>query len=150
MNAEVAIQWRALTVEDGAEWARLLLSVEESYGTEDFVGHQRFRPACSFLAYLADEPVGVLIANEYDAFRQATGRRECFIATVGVTRAARGRGIASALLGRSLGAARADGCDIATLYVGTDSPTGALTLYEHMGFTKQRTSVTLIKDLTDQ
>src|SRR5258707_535440 len=38
MNAEVAIQWRALTVEDGAEWARLLLSVEESYGTEDFVG----------------------------------------------------------------------------------------------------------------
>src|SRR5258707_535438 len=81
---------------------------------------------------------------------RATRRREFFIATVGVTRAARGRGIASALLGRSLGAARADGCDIATLYVGTDSPTGALTLYEHMGFTKQRTSVTLIKDLTDQ
>jgi mycothiol synthase len=116
---------------------------------QHFVGHERFRPAFSFLAYLGDEPVGVLIANEYDAFRQATGRRECFIATVGVTRAARGRGIASALLGRSLAAAQADGCDIATLYAGTDTPTGALTLYEHLGFIRQRTSVTFIKDLTD-
>ncbi|HSR87293.1 MAG TPA: GNAT family N-acetyltransferase [Streptosporangiaceae bacterium] len=117
---------------------------------QHFVGHERFRPAFSFVAYLGDGPVGVLIANEYDAFRQATGRRECFVATVGVTGQARGRGIASALLGRSLAAARADGCDIATLYVGADSPTGTLTLYEHAGFTRQRTSVTLIKDLTDQ
>jgi mycothiol synthase len=116
---------------------------------QHFVGHERFRPAFSFLAYLGDEPAGVLIANEYDAFRQVTGRRECFIAIVGVTRAARGRGIASALIGRSLAAARAAGCDIATLYVGADSPTSALTLYERMGFTKQRTSITLIKDLTD-
>jgi mycothiol synthase len=117
---------------------------------QHLVGHERFRPAFSFLAYLGDEPVGVLIANEYDAFRQATGRRECFISIVSVTRAARGRGIDSALLGRSLAAAQADGCDIATSYVGTDSPTGTLTLYEDLGFTKQRTSVTLIKDLTDQ
>jgi mycothiol synthase len=117
---------------------------------QHFVGHERFRPAFSFLAYLGDEPVGVLIAHEYDAFRAATGRRECYIQTVGVTRSARGRGIASALLRRSLAAARADGCDIATLHVDADSPTRALTLYEHMGFTKQRTSVTLIKDLTDR
>jgi mycothiol synthase len=38
MNADPAIQWRAITAEDGAEWARLLLAVEESYGAEDFVG----------------------------------------------------------------------------------------------------------------
>ena len=38
MNADVAIQWRAITAEDGADWARLLLTVEESYGTEDIVG----------------------------------------------------------------------------------------------------------------
>jgi mycothiol synthase len=117
---------------------------------QHFVGHDRFRPAFSFLAYLGDEPAGVLIAHEYDAFRQATGRRECYIAAVGVTKAARGRGIASALIRRSLAAAQADGCNVATLYVDADSPAGALTLYERMGFTKQRTSVTLIKDLTDQ
>jgi mycothiol synthase len=117
---------------------------------QHFVDHDRFRPAFSFLAYRGDEPVGVLIACEYDAYRQATGRRECFIAEVGVTRAARGRGIASALLGRSLAAAQADGCDIATLYAGTDTPAGSLTLWERAGFTRQRASVTFIKDLTDQ
>jgi GNAT superfamily N-acetyltransferase len=143
---EAELSQAARQVRDAA-WGSAQTTAES---WQHFVGHERFRPAFSFLAYLGDEPVGVLIANEYDAFRQATGRRECFIATIGVTRAARGRGIASALLGRSLAAAKADGCDIATLYVGVDSPTGALTLYEHMGFTKQRTSLTLVKNLTDQ
>jgi mycothiol synthase len=92
----------------------------------------------------------VLTALEHDAFMQATGRRECFIADVGVTKAARGRGIASALLGRSLAAARADGCNVATLRVDAESPTGALSLYERMGFTTQSTSITVIKELTDQ
>jgi mycothiol synthase len=117
---------------------------------QHFTGHEAFRPAFSFLAYLGDDPAGVLIAQEYDAVRQATGRRECYLSTVGVTKAARRRGIASALIRRSLAAARADGCDVATLYVDADSPTGALALYEHLGFTRRRTSVTLIKDLTDQ
>lgn len=117
---------------------------------QHFTGHERFRPAFSFLAYLGGEPAGVLIAHEYDAFRQATGRRECYIATVGVTRPARGRGIASALIRRCLAAAQADGCTVATLHVDAGSPTGALTLYEHLGFTTRSTSVTLIKDLTDQ
>jgi mycothiol synthase len=92
----------------------------------------------------------VLIALEYEAFMQATGRRECYVAAVGVTRAARGRGIASALIGRSLAAARADGCNIATLHVDAESPTGALSLYERVGFTRQSTSATVIKELTDQ
>ena len=117
---------------------------------QHFIGHERFRSAFSFLAYLGDKPVGMLIAHEYDAFRQATDRRECYIAIVAVTQAARGRGIASALIRRALAAAQADGCHVATLYVDADSPAGALTLYEHIGFTKQRTSVTLIKGLTDQ
>ncbi len=90
----------------------------------------------------------MLIAHEYDAFRQATGRRECYMATVGVTQGGtrpRHRLRADPPL---MAAAQADGCDVATLYADADSPTGALTLYEHIGFTKQRTSVTLIKDLT--
>ena len=115
---------------------------------QHFIDHERFRPAFSFLAYLDGEPAGLVIAHEYDAFRQVTGRRECYIGTIGVTRPARGRGIASALLRRCVTAARADGCDVATLYVDADSPTGALTLYEHLGFTTQRTSVTLTRDLS--
>jgi GNAT superfamily N-acetyltransferase len=114
-----------------------------------WVASPAFRPAFSFLAYLGDKPAGVLMALEYDAFAQATGRRECYIATVGVTRAARGRGIASALICRSLAAARADGCDVATLRVDAESPTGVLSLYERMGFTRRYTSVTLIKEPAD-
>jgi mycothiol synthase len=121
-------------------------SAAESW--QHWVGYQAFRPAFSFLAYLGDQPSGVLLAREYDAFRQETGRRECFIAAVGVTSAARGRGIASALLGRSLAAARAGGCAIATVRVDAASPAGALSLYERMGFTRQHTSVTVIKELT--
>jgi mycothiol synthase len=117
---------------------------------QHFVAHESFRPSFSFLAYLGDKPAGVIVAHEYDAFSQATGRRECYISTVGVTKAARGRGIATALIRRSLAAAQADGCTTATLYVDADSPTGALALYEHTGFTRQRTSVTFIKDLTEQ
>lgn len=116
---------------------------------QHFVGNERFRPAFSFLAYLGDQPAGVIIAHEHDSSRQPAGR-ECYIAIVGVTQPARGRGIASALIRRSLAAAQADGCAVATLYVDADSPTGALALYERMGFAKQRTSVTFIKDLTDQ
>ena len=122
-------------------------STAESW--QHFIGYERLRPAFSFLAYAGDKPVGLLIAHEYDDFRQAADRRECYIAIVGVTAAARGRGIASALIRRALAAAQADGCHVATLYVDADSPAGAVALYEHTGFTRQRTSVTLIKEVTD-
>ena len=115
---------------------------------QHFVGHQAFRPAFSFLAYLGGEPAGARLEVLCVGFRAVSGRRECYFATIGVTRQARGRGIASALIRRSLAAAHADGCTAATLYVDAGSPTGALTLYEHLGFTTQNTSVTLIKDLT--
>ncbi|MGD0686410.1 MAG: GNAT family N-acetyltransferase, partial [Streptosporangiaceae bacterium] len=38
MTGDGAVQWRAITADDGAEWARLLLAVAESYGTDDIVG----------------------------------------------------------------------------------------------------------------
>jgi mycothiol synthase len=117
---------------------------------QHYVGYEALRPAFSAVAYLDDLPAGVLIAHEYDAFTEATGRRESYIATIGVTKAARGRGIASALIHWSLAAARSDGCTAATLHVDGESQTGALTLYERLGFATQSISVTLIKDLTTQ
>jgi hypothetical protein len=41
-------------------------------------------------------------------------------------------------------------CNIPTLHVDAESPTGALSLYERVGFTRQSTSATVIKELTDQ
>jgi mycothiol synthase len=60
-------------------------------GCQHFVSHQVFRPEFSFLADLDDDPVGVPIGQEYDAFTEATGRREVYIAVVAVTGAARPR-----------------------------------------------------------
>src|ERR1700722_7020046 len=99
---------------------------------QHWVSYQAFRPEFSFLAYLGDQPAGLLLVREYDAFRQETGRREAYIYTVGVIPEARGRGIASALISRSVAAARADGCDLAPAHADADSPTGSLDRYERL------------------
>lgn len=140
--SEVARQLRNETFRD--HWGSTELTAES---WQHWTGSPAFRPAFSLVAYLGAEPAGLLIALEYDAFRQETGRRECYVAAVGVTEAARGRGIASALIRRSLAAARADGCDIATLNVDAESPSGAVGLYERLGFVTERTSVVVVKEL---
>ena len=94
-----------------------------------------FRPGLSFLAYEGSEPLGVLISQEYPAHQARTGRRELYVAIVGTRSAGRKRGIATALLATVLSAARADGYDRASLGVDADSLTGAVRLYEQVGFT---------------
>lgn len=95
---------------------------------------QAFRPEYSFIGYLNGEPMGLVLAHEYEAYNKATGRRDLYIPQVGTRRAGRRRGIASALLATALMAAKADGFDTATLNVDADSPTGAAGLYERLGF----------------
>lgn len=110
-------------------------------------GNQAVRPAFSFLAYSGGEPLGLVISHEYEAFNEAAGRRDLYIALVGTRRAGRNRGIASALLLRALAGARAAGFASASLGVDADSPTGALGLYRRAGFTVELTSVTNTKPL---
>ena len=98
-------------------------------------GERAFRPALSFLAYAGQEPLGVIICYEYDAATEATGIRDLHIPLIGTRRAGRKRGIASALMFRAFTEARAAGFSTASLGVDTDSPTGALGLYERAGFT---------------
>jgi len=106
-----------------------------------------FRPGVSFLAYEGCEPLGMLISREHEAYRDQTGRRDMHIAQVGTRAAARKRGIATALLATALSAARADGYDQASLDVDADSPTGAVRLYERVGFTIGHTWVVYKKQL---
>ena len=94
-----------------------------------------FRPGLSFLAYEGSEPLGMLISQEYPAHQARTGRRELYVAIVGTRSAGRKRGIATALLATVLSAARAGGYDQASLGVDADSLTGAVRLYEQVGFT---------------
>ena len=116
-------------------------------GWAHFMAASAFRPAFSFLAYASGEPAGFVISHEYDVYAEATGIQDLFIAILGTRRAARKRGVGSALLVRALTEARAAGFTSASLAVDADSPTGAVGLYERAGFTVDHTSVTQSKPL---
>jgi mycothiol synthase len=130
---------------DMAEHARLVRneSFRDHWGSTEtsaenwahFLSSRAFRPRFSFLAYAGSEPLGMLISREHEAATTATGRRDLYIALVGTRAAGRKRGIATALLNTAMSAARADGYDQASLGVDADSLTGAVRLYEQVGFT---------------
>ena len=108
-------------------------------GWAHFLASGAFRPRFSFLAYQGSEPLGMLISREHEATTAVTGRRELYIALVGTRAAGRKRGIATALLSTAMSAARADGYHQAALGVDADSLTGAVRLYERVGFTVAHT-----------
>jgi mycothiol synthase len=114
-----------------------------------FLASAAFRPQFSFLACEEPEPLGMLIARESEAYHAHTGRRDVHIALVGTRAAARKRGIATALLLSTMAAARADGYDRASLDVDSDSLTGAVRLYEHLGFTVASTWILYRKQLSE-
>ncbi|GAA2455794.1 GNAT family N-acetyltransferase [Agromyces soli] len=101
-----------------------------------FVSRTAFRPSLSFVAVdpAIDRAVGFVLADvdEDDWARQ--GFSSSHVPLVGVARAARGRGVASALLAAHLRATAEEGIDFSTLEVDAASPTGAFALYERMGY----------------
>lgn len=104
-------------------------------------GSRNFRPALSRVVVDPAEPDRVLAyvqSNEYDAHAEATGRREAYVAKVGVRREVRGRGVATALLQHCLLAYRDAGLDEASLDVDSENPTGALGVYQRAGFAVER------------
>jgi mycothiol synthase len=142
---------------DLAEHARLIRneSFRDHWGSTEtsaeswahFLAHRAFLPGLSYLAYEGPEPLGMLISHEYDAYRDRTGLRDLYIALVGTRAAGRKRGIATALLATAMSAARAEGYDQASLGVDADSLTGAVRLYERVGFTVDNTRTAFQKQL---
>jgi mycothiol synthase len=100
----------------------------------EFAGSASFRPDTSFVAEDVDGIAGFVLAAEHDADTQARGHRTGYVTRVGTIRAARGRGVGTALVARSLAAMRESGYAAAELDVDAESPTGAGRLYERLGF----------------
>lgn len=100
-------------------------------------GSRSFRPELTVVAIDPAEP-GVVQAYvqsaEYDGTTDVTGRRELWVAKVGTRQAHRGKGVAGALLAHVLATAKAEGYDDAGLDVDSENPTGALGVYERVGF----------------
>lgn len=106
---------------------------------------KNFRPGSSWVVVderAPDRVVGYVQSNEYEAYEAATGRREAYLAKIGVRREARGKGLATALLRLSLGTYRAQGYDESALDVDTSNPTGAFGLYERAGYRVEHRTAT--------
>ncbi|MEV6548398.1 GNAT family N-acetyltransferase [Streptomyces sp. NPDC051597] len=111
------------------------------------VGARSFRPALSRLLLDGDQVVAYLIAEEYEADTAADGTRDCHVGYLATRRSHRGRGAAPTLMAATLDAALTRGYDSASLTVDTANPSGALGLYERLGFTAHREYVTYARPL---
>lgn len=106
-----------------------------------FTGQRAFRPDLSVLALEDDAVVGYALGYVYEADSRARGYDEVHLGQIGVLPSARGRGLASALIAEVVGRAADVGCSHAGLEVDTGNVTGALRLYESLGFRTVRSQV---------
>lgn len=121
-------------------------STPETWGM--IVRGSSFRPELSWFAYTEDdEPLAVVLAEEQQAHFEATGKRDLYIALVATRRIGRKRGLASSLLTQVLELGREAGFGSASLGVDAGSLTGALALYERLGFHTEITWITQHKPL---
>ena len=86
------------------------------------------------VAWDGDEVAGVVLVVVHEAENRLLGRRRGWLASVGVRRPWRRRGLATALMVRAMEALRARGLEEAALGVDADNPSGALGLYQRLGF----------------
>jgi mycothiol synthase len=99
-----------------------------------FVGRPTRRPELSFIALAGDEIAGMSLNRVSPEENARQGFSEGWIGAVGVRRAYRRRGIASALITAALHAFRAAGLEYAGLGVDAENLSGALRIYERLGF----------------
>ncbi|MEU4193040.1 GNAT family N-acetyltransferase [Kribbella sp. NPDC026611] len=100
-----------------------------------FTGSRTFRPAVSYLLLDGETIATYVLSYEWDADTAVTGVREVYIGGVGTRREYRGRGLARAVLAKVMTEAAQAGYQRAGLGVDADNPTGALGLYERLGYT---------------
>jgi len=107
-----------------------------------FTGQRAFRPDLSVLALDEDGAVvAYTLVYVYESDTRATGVREAHFGQIGTLPAARGRGLATAAIVQSMRVAAESDCQTAGLQVDSENVTGALRLYESLGFATHRTQV---------
>jgi mycothiol synthase len=121
-----------------------LPSVEETWRL--FIDGPFLRPDLSSLLMEDDRVVALCLASVNEEDWEALGASHIYIDLIGVVRDRRGRGLAPTVIARTLAAARDAGLDKAVLDVDTASPTGALGLYERLGFAATDRDRVLIRE----
>jgi ribosomal protein S18 acetylase RimI-like enzyme len=95
-----------------------------------------FQPELCVVAWDGDEVAGAVLNAIYAHENAELGLRRGWLDSVFTRRQWRGRGLARALIARSVHLLAERGMDTATLGVDADNPSGALGLYESCGFVK--------------
>ena len=99
-----------------------------------WIGTPEFDPTLWVVAFDGDEIAGGVTNSIYAEENEALGVQRGWLDTVFTRRAWRRRGLARALIARSLVALRERGMTAAALGVDAENPSGALGLYESVGF----------------
>ncbi|MEV8376867.1 GNAT family N-acetyltransferase [Kribbella sp. NPDC056861] len=120
---------------------------EEAWKTW-FTGARAFRPGLSFVVLDGERIVAYANGFEYEADTAVTGLREVYVGQVGTVRSHRGRGLAAVALAALMREAERTGFQRASLGVDAENPTGALGLYERLGFRQNSKWVTYRLPLT--
>jgi mycothiol synthase len=126
-------------------WSAML--PDDAMWQQWFTGSRAFRTGLSFLALDGAEVAGFLLGYESDADTAVKGFRAAWVGQIGTRRPWRGRGVASTLLRQFLATARDDGYKQAVLTVDSDSPTGAVGLYQRHGFVRGDTWIRYVRKL---
>jgi ribosomal protein S18 acetylase RimI-like enzyme len=90
------------------------------------------------VAWDGDEVAGVSINTVYAEENERLGINVGWLDQVSVRRPWRRKGVGAAVIAESLRLLRERGLDEASLGVDAENPTGALALYEGLGFTRHR------------
>ena len=133
-NAAFQDHWGSVPMGEDAWQTRML----ESPG---------FRPDLSFVAVADDRIVGYAYNEVYEEDWEAAGQSESWIGALGVLREWRKRGIATALLTRSMQAMKDGGLEAAMIGVDSSSPSGAQHLYQSVGFRTKTMGTTWQKEI---
>ncbi|HJP89096.1 MAG TPA: GNAT family N-acetyltransferase [Candidatus Limnocylindrales bacterium] len=111
--------------------------VEGDY--ERFVGDPDLDPSLWQVAWDGDQVAGLIINTIYQRENELEGVLLGWLDSVATRRPWRARGLAGALIVRSMAALRDRGMTEAGLGVDAENPSGALRLYEKFGFRRIRT-----------
>lgn len=121
--------------------------VNQAYWKLWFSGHPNFRPDLTLAAMQGDEMAAFSFNEVRKPEIELSGIQEAWIRDLGTRRPWRGRGLATALLCEAMRRFKAAGFEYAGLGVDTENLTGALRIYERLGFQAIQRSFTFSKSV---
>lgn len=132
--------WRVDNLAFSDHWGHTPTKLED---IEHWTTMPHFRPELWFLAETVDtaKVIGLGLNVIGPDWIEQTGRQEGYVDTLAVVREHRGKGLGTALLTQSLHALRENKMQWAHLHADSRNLTGAMRIYERVGFTVRRTSI---------